>query len=87
MVIRGEKELHILVVDDSTSYRRLLSRHIQTWGGYKVIEAADGVQALDIFMNKNISMVISDWEMPDLNGLELCQAVRSAALDHYVYFI
>lgn len=87
MANRGEKELHILVVDDSTSYRRLLSRHIQTWGGYKVIEAADGVQALDIIMNKNISMVISDWEMPDLNGLELCQAVRGAALDHYVYFI
>ena len=82
-----EKELHILVVDDSTSYRRLLARHLQKWGGYKIIEAEDGTQALDIILNQNISMVISDWEMPGLNGPELCQAMRNAALDHYVYFI
>jgi sigma-B regulation protein RsbU (phosphoserine phosphatase) len=82
-----ERELQILVVDDSTSYRRLLSRHLQNWGGYKVVEAEDGTQALEMIISKNISMVISDWEMPGLNGPELCQAIRDAALSHYVYFI
>lgn len=76
----------ILVVDDSTSYRRLLSHPLRQWG-YTVHEAEDGQQALDLILNKRISMVISDWEMPLLDGPELCRAVRDANLDRYVYFL
>lgn len=82
-----EKKLQILVVDDSTSYRRLLVRHLLNWGSYQIIEAENGIQALDIIKTHSIGMVISDWEMPGLNGEQLCRAVREAALEHYVYFI
>lgn len=82
-----EKELQILVVDDSTSYRRLLARHLQNWGSYQILEAANGVEALEVIKTHSIGMVISDWEMPGLNGEQLCRAVRDAGLDHYVYFI
>lgn len=82
-----EKKLQILVVDDSTSYRRLLARHLQNWGNYQILEAENGLQALEIIKAHSIGMVISDWEMPGLNGEQLCRAVREAALEHYVYFI
>jgi sigma-B regulation protein RsbU (phosphoserine phosphatase) len=76
----------ILVVDDSTSYRRLLSHPLRQWG-YTVLEAEDGQQALNMLCKQHIGMVISDWEMPELDGPELCRAVREANLDHYVYFM
>lgn len=76
----------ILVVDDSTSYRLLLSRPLRQWG-YTVHEAEDGKQALEMICQQRIGMVISDWEMPELDGPELCRAVRQANLDHYVYFM
>lgn len=77
----------VLVVDDSTSYRRLLMRHLQAWGGYEILEAADGDEAMAMILEHGIGIVISDWEMPGMSGPDLCLAVRDAGLDHYVYFI
>ena len=77
----------VLVVDDSTSYRRLLMRHLQAWGGYEILEAADGDEAMAMILEHGVGIVISDWEMPGMSGPDLCLAVRDAGLDHYVYFI
>ncbi len=86
-IIRVTKNLPILIVDDSTSYRRLLSRHLSSWSNYyTILEAEDGIQALEIIKEKSVGIVISDWEMPNMNGPELCRAVREAT-SHYVYFI
>jgi phosphoserine phosphatase RsbU/P len=78
--------LKILVVDDSSSYRKLLATHLRNWG-YSVIEAVDGKQGMDILMSEPISLVISDWEMPEIDGPGFCRLVREAGLDRYVYFI
>jgi phosphoserine phosphatase RsbU/P len=76
----------ILVVDDSASYRLLLSRPLRQWG-YQVFEANDGQEALDLLKQEHIHLVISDWEMPELNGPQLCHTIRHANLSWYVYFI
>lgn len=85
-ILNTTKKLPILIVDDSTSYRRLLARHLNSWGNYTIFDAEDGIQALKIIKEKNIGIVISDWEMPNMNGPELCRAIRETTL-HYVYFI
>ena len=85
-IINTTKKLPILIVDDSTSYRRLLTRHLNSWGDYTILDAEDGIQALEIIKEKSVGIVISDWEMPNMNGPELCRAVREAT-SHYVYFI
>lgn len=61
---------HVLIVEDSLVYRRLLSRMLTQWG-YIVSEAENGVDALVILENQPVSLVISDWEMPEMNGLTL----------------
>lgn len=78
--------LHVLIVEDSLIYRRLLSRMLTQWG-YIVSEAENGVAALEILASEPVSMVISDWEMPVMDGLALCKAIRSREWGHYVYVI
>lgn len=77
---------HVLIVEDSLVYRRLLSRMLTQWG-YIVSEAENGVAALAILENQPVSLVISDWEMPEMNGLMLCREVRRRQFGHYVYLI
>lgn len=77
---------HVLIVEDSPVYRRLLARMLDQWG-YTVSEAENGVAALDILANQPVSLVISDWEMPEMDGLSLCREIRSRQFGHYVYVI
>ncbi|HCQ11434.1 MAG TPA: response regulator [Leclercia adecarboxylata] len=77
---------HVLIVEDSPVYRRLLARMLAQWG-YTVSEAENGVAALDILANQPVSLVMSDWEMPEMDGLSLCREIRSRQFGHYVYVI
>lgn len=77
---------HVLIVEDSLVYRRLLSRMLTQWG-YIVSEAENGVDALAILENQPVSLVISDWEMPEMNGLTLCREIRRRQFGRYVYLI
>ncbi|MDP0970991.1 response regulator, partial [Klebsiella pneumoniae] len=54
---------HVLIVEDSLVYRRLLSRMLTQWGSIGS-EAENGVAALAILENQPVSLVISDWDMP-----------------------
>jgi PleD family two-component response regulator len=54
---------------------------------YEVVTAEDGEQALELVARGDISLLITDWEMPKMDGLSLCRALRSRGLDHYVYAI
>lgn len=66
----------ILVVDDSIT-TRTLERNILEAAGYRVFVATDGVEALDLLRTEDtISLLVTDLEMPRMNGLELCRAVR-----------
>ncbi len=77
--------MHVLVVDDEVVTRTLLVGTLEG-AGYDVTVASDGHRALDILRTTECQLVVSDWEMPGLNGIELCHAVRSD-FERYIYFI
>lgn len=76
----------ILLVDDDPAARALPGLLLRKWG-YEVLEAHDGAEALRILRDQRIGMVISDWMMPNLNGIELCRKIREQPPEHYIYLI
>ncbi|RJL06526.1 fused response regulator/phosphatase [Paracoccus aestuarii] len=76
----------VLLVDDSAAQRRLLAR-LLTRGGYQVAEAATGDEALAICARLAPDLVLSDWNMPGMTGLEFCAAFRAMSRPNYGYFI
>ncbi len=76
----------VLVVDDSAAQRRVLSLHLRRWG-YRVTEAASGDAALALCRETPFDIILSDWVMPGLSGLELCRAIRAMQGEGYGYFI
>ncbi|WP_245306213.1 PP2C family protein-serine/threonine phosphatase [Roseovarius aestuariivivens] len=76
----------VLVVDDSRLQRRILAASLTNWG-YRVCEAGSGAEALDICRAMAPDLVLSDWMMPGMNGLDFCRAFRSLGRDDYGYFI
>ena len=72
--------MKLLVVDDSSTMRRIIKNTLARLGHKDVLEGADGVEgwnALDA--NPDIDMLITDWNMPEMNGLELVKKVRADA--------
>lgn len=80
------RPIPVLVVDDSRAQRRLLTRTLGKWG-YETIEAASGQEALSICSGVDIDLVISDWMMPGMSGIEFCKAFREIKRDRPAYFI
>jgi sigma-B regulation protein RsbU (phosphoserine phosphatase) len=78
--------MRILIVDDDADTRLLLSR-ILAGKGYDVVTAADGLEALAVLEKERIQLVISDWLMPKMDGLELCKRIRASSFPGYVYVI
>ena len=69
--------LKILVVDDESRMRKLVHDFLAK-AGYKILEAEDGAQALDVFWaNNDIALVILDVMMPKLDGYEVLKEIRS----------
>lgn len=77
---------HVLVVDDSRAQRRILSLALAR-GGYRVTEADSGVSALALCRETAFDIVLSDWMMPEMNGLDFCRAFKALPRDGYGYFI
>ena len=70
--------MKLLVVDDSSTMRRIIKNTLARLGYKDVLEGADGVEgwnALDA--NPDVEMLITDWNMPEMNGLELVKKVRA----------
>ncbi len=78
--------MKILVVDDD-EIALAIARKVLTSEGHKVVCAADGVEALKILQQNEIQVVISDWSMPNLDGIELSQRIRKDASVGYIYII
>jgi diguanylate cyclase (GGDEF)-like protein len=78
--------MQILVVDDKRSSRILLSRFVQQCG-HQPVAVGDGQAALKTLLTEPISLVVSDWVMPNMDGLDLCRAIRRTDLGRYVYLI
>jgi len=86
MQIDGDNR--ILVVEDSPVYRGLITSHLQQWG-FQVRVATSGTEGWEILKRPDSpSLVLSDWVMPGMNGLELCRQVRaSRTAGSYAYII
>ncbi|MGD0339821.1 MAG: response regulator [Bacteroidota bacterium] len=69
--------LKILVVDDSATMRRIVLNALREGGYTDIIEASDGKDALEKLMTDKIDFIITDWNMPNMSGLEFVRAVRS----------
>ncbi|MEY3777197.1 MAG: hypothetical protein RIR83_1239 [Pseudomonadota bacterium] len=67
----------ILVVDDSRTLRRILIRELNSLGFQNIIEAADGVEAIEVVKSKTIDLMLLDMEMPELDGLGVLAALKS----------
>ncbi len=81
------KRMKILIVDDSDDVRLSLRLFLKKWN-HEVVEAMDGKEGWQMLQeNQDISFVISDWSMPEMTGVELCQVIRKAALGRYIYII
>jgi len=76
----------ILVVDDDPVSRTLLERILKK-EGFNVITAENGEEALKIFKNQYIPIVLTDWMMPKMSGIELCKAIRQIESPGYVFII
>jgi sigma-B regulation protein RsbU (phosphoserine phosphatase) len=77
---------HVLVVDDSRAQRRILSLALAR-GGYRVTEADSGNTALALCQETQFDIVLSDWMMPGMNGLDFCHAFKALPRDGYGYFV
>ncbi len=76
----------VLVVDDSRGHRLLMSRSLSRQG-YDVCEAASGREALEACQKNEFDLILSDWMMPEMDGIEFCQAFRALPQEKYSYFI
>lgn len=76
----------ILIVEDTPFPRAILQRQLQQMG-YEVIAASDGTEAWEILQNETINFVITDWLMPNMNGIELCRRIRQHDFPRYIYII
>jgi two-component system chemotaxis response regulator CheY len=71
------KKMKILVVDDFATMRKVIRNLLKQSGYENITEAEDGVQAMNVLKSTKIDFVISDWNMPNMTGIELLRAVRS----------
>jgi CheY-like chemotaxis protein len=78
--------MKILIADDEQVSRMVLERTLQALG-YEVELAVDGAQAWDLFQANQYPIVIADWVMPQMDGLELCQRIRNKRGIAYAYVI
>ena len=76
----------ILLVDDSKVQRRIVSAMIDKWG-HTVLEATSAEEALELCKEVYPDLVISDWMMPGMSGLEFCATFRKLEENKYSYFI
>lgn len=71
------EHLHVLLVDDSRTSRRYLHQVLSSIGIQQIVEAEDGQQALNILQSETFDLIISDYNMPNVDGKEMVEHIRS----------
>ncbi len=75
----ADPKTKFLVVDDFSTMRRIVRNLLKELGYSEVDEAEDGVQALQKLKSEKFDFVVSDWNMPNMDGLDLLKAIRADA--------
>jgi two-component system cell cycle response regulator len=83
--LEAPQPCRVLVVDDDELVRARLKSHLQP--RFDVEVAASGEEALHILATTRCQVVLTDWQMPDMDGLTLCRLVRDAANESYIYVV
>ena len=73
----ADANMKLLVVDDFSTMRRIVRNLLKELGFTNVQEAEDGVDALNKLRAENFDFVVSDWNMPNMTGIELLRAIRA----------
>ena len=77
----------ILIAEDDPIFRRVLQSRLQSWG-YRVIPVEDGTQAWKLLQQSNTpDLLILDWIMPGVDGIELCRRIRANQKERYQYIL
>lgn len=79
--------MKVLVVDDFATMRRILRGVLKEIGFTKIVEADDGSTALAVLKKDKVDLIVSDWNMPEVTGLELLKAVRGDEVMKNVPFL
>jgi sigma-B regulation protein RsbU (phosphoserine phosphatase) len=79
-------EVKVLVVEDDPFFQRVLQKRLSV-DGYQVFTASDGREGMKAIVTFEPDLVISDWMMPEVDGLELCQSVKTGLGESAPYFI
>ena len=82
----GTSQVKVLIVEDDPFFLRVLHKRI-TSEGYQVMTATDGREGMKAIVTFEPDLVISDWMMPEVDGLELCQSVKTGLREAAPYFI
>jgi len=72
-----DQNMKILTVDDFSTMRRIIRNMLRQLGYNNIVEAEDGAEALRLLQREKVDFVISDWNMPHMNGLDLLKAIRA----------
>ena len=68
---------NILIVDDSAMMRKIITKNIKACGwDVNIVEASDGKEGFEVFMKGGLDLILSDWNMPNLDGLGMVKAIR-----------
>ena len=81
-----DNDFTVLVVDDDVVSRTVVERHLQK-AGFKVVTAANGQNALELFDRQFFPIVLTDWMMPEIDGPQLCRLIREKQTHGYVFII
>ena len=84
--MKATPDIRILVVEDDPFFQRVLLKRLAA-EGYQVQAAADGREGMKAIVTFEPDLVISDWMMPEVDGLELCQSVKTGLRETAPYFI
>jgi len=71
-----DTSMKVLVVDDFATMRRIVKGVLKQLGFNSIVEAEDGTNALDTLKKEKVGLIVSDWNMPKMTGLDLLKAVR-----------
>jgi phosphoserine phosphatase RsbU/P len=80
------KTLTILVAEDDLLTRMTLERSVIQWG-YQLVSAVDGESARELLRTRTIDVCLLDWDLPKLNGIELCQWLRTQSAPQAPYVV
>lgn len=82
----ADLKVAILLVEDEPTTRAMMTRQL-TRAGYEVKAVKNGAEALAVLKDQFFAMMLTDWDMPEMDGVTLCKAVREMPLEGYVYTI